>query len=333
MPFTLVVADLALEPNEGANADAPAPFRLPAVEHVLRWAQLRPQAPAAVRDWRSVLATTLGRSNLAGVPPARLAASLLDLPDDADPWLAVPVHRTAALDHLRLHPQGVLQLTRDETALVCERFAADFGGQGLVLQPVFGALLLQGSGLRAVQAADPAAWTGRALGAAQQPQGLQARALRALASELELWLHEHAVNVLRTARGALPVNGLWLWGGGEPPEAGLLRRDRLLEGGGTLYANDAVAAALGRLCGRDVQALPTGWPAVEQPESAAVVVSALRVPLPQIDSGWLAPAVAAVDAGRLPALQLLWNGEVFEYRGARAWRFWRRPRSWWQVAP
>ena len=42
----------------------------------------------------------------------------------------------------------------------------------------------------------------------------RSQALRRLGAEMEIWLHEHAVNRLRSERGELPVTGLWLWGGG-----------------------------------------------------------------------------------------------------------------------
>jgi hypothetical protein len=45
------------------------------------------------------------------------------------------------------------------------------------------------------------------------PQGSDAPRLRRLMSEMEMWLFEHPA-MGPPARGARPVNGLWLWGGG-----------------------------------------------------------------------------------------------------------------------
>ncbi len=41
---------------------------------------------------------------------------------------------------------------------------------------------------------------------------------RNILSEIEMSLHEHAVNLRRIEEGKQPVNSLWLWGGGVAPE-------------------------------------------------------------------------------------------------------------------
>ncbi|MDQ1314889.1 MAG: hypothetical protein QG662_998 [Pseudomonadota bacterium] len=52
------------------------------------------------------------------------------------------------------------------------------------------------------------------------PRGRDAQRFRALMNELQMLLHDHPVNQAREARGALPVNSLWLWGGGLLPKPG-----------------------------------------------------------------------------------------------------------------
>ena len=47
------------------------------------------------------------------------------------------------------------------------------------------------------------------------PQGCEARLLKRIGNEAQMVLHEAAVNLARQARGQLPINGLWLWGGGK----------------------------------------------------------------------------------------------------------------------
>lgn len=51
------------------------------------------------------------------------------------------------------------------------------------------------------------------------PQGVDGQAWISRLNEAQMLLHAHAVNEQREAIGKLPVNGLWLWGGGswEPP--------------------------------------------------------------------------------------------------------------------
>ncbi|MDJ0700788.1 MAG: hypothetical protein QNJ07_13105 [Woeseiaceae bacterium] len=50
------------------------------------------------------------------------------------------------------------------------------------------------------------------------PAGEGADDYRRLISEVEMALHDHAVNVERVERGLPPVNSLWIWGGGHAPE-------------------------------------------------------------------------------------------------------------------
>ena len=50
------------------------------------------------------------------------------------------------------------------------------------------------------------------------PRGDDASRFRTLLNELQMLLHDHPVNQAREARGELPVNSLWLWGGGALPE-------------------------------------------------------------------------------------------------------------------
>lgn len=51
------------------------------------------------------------------------------------------------------------------------------------------------------------------------PQGPDATHFRAQLNEVQMLLHDHPVNQAREARGALPVNALWPWGGGVLPAA------------------------------------------------------------------------------------------------------------------
>ncbi|MBI1421936.1 MAG: hypothetical protein GC149_00635 [Gammaproteobacteria bacterium] len=47
-----------------------------------------------------------------------------------------------------------------------------------------------------------------------QPAGTDAARWRRLLNELQMFLHQHPVNVARSERGEVTVNSLWLWGGG-----------------------------------------------------------------------------------------------------------------------
>lgn len=51
------------------------------------------------------------------------------------------------------------------------------------------------------------------------PGGESSSGFHKLIGEVQMALHDHEVNERRTLEGLLPVNSLWLWGGGVAPEA------------------------------------------------------------------------------------------------------------------
>lgn len=67
-----------------------------------------------------------------------------------------------------------------------------------------------------------------------QPQGEDAQRWHALLNEIQMLLHAHPVNEARVQAGKLPVNSLWLWGGG--------RIDTVATAIDVVYANDALVA-------------------------------------------------------------------------------------------
>ena len=76
----------------------------------------------------------------------------------------------------------------------------------------------------------------RAMGASLAQQAGTSPALRKLGVEIEMWLHDHAINDTRRRRGDQPVTALWLWGGGPIPASG----------GVGANAEDAVASTAAR---------------------------------------------------------------------------------------
>ena len=68
-------------------------------------------------------------------------------------------------------------------------------------------------------------------------------------NELQMLLHDHPVNQAREARGELPVNSLWLWGGGRQPSTRTQPPCRFIR-------SNAEAQALGAFCSARVHPLP-----------------------------------------------------------------------------
>ena len=175
-------------------------LRLPGLARVARFASAQPLS----LSWRAWLAAWLGMDD-SSVPPAAVAA--LALPDeDATPegavWFAQPVHWVASLTTLHLPAHGLLRLASAEQQLLVESFAASFASAGFRLRALpSGGFLALGTALPdGIETLDPAQCLGANLAEAL-PQGPGAAALRRLGAEIEMWLHEHPVNITRMRAG------------------------------------------------------------------------------------------------------------------------------------
>jgi len=308
--------------------------RIPALELLLARAACT-RIPGGWRAWLTAVAAPAGVRDL---PPATIAARAWLGPQVAPAgyWLATPVHYLAGIDSVHLHPAGLLRLAGEEQAELAADFNALFGDAGWVLQ-AYGRreLLLCGPPLDA-SAVDPGQWAGRdPVGAAAH--GVDAKVLRRLGSEIEMWLHEHPLNARRRAHGQLAVTGLWLWGsrsGSAPRPSGLEARPAPP----VLYGTDLQAEGLWRLGGHMVRALPESFEAARahQDQHSIVLYPALGAEgltalLQRLEERWLAPALGALRARRLGSLQLLAGERSFRLRRLWLARFWRERVPWWQA--
>lgn len=131
-------------------------------------------------------------------------------------WVAAadPVYLEARLDHLFLHSMPAQELPETDVAEIFDGLQSVLGvdGQGRFanvgacgylqdVQPMVTA------GVSAViaQGDSPGDYL---------PQGRHAKAHDRLQSEVQMCLHESAVNERRVRSGMRPINALWLWGGG-----------------------------------------------------------------------------------------------------------------------
>jgi hypothetical protein len=147
-----------------------------------------------------------------------------------------------------------------------------------------------------------------------QPTGPAAPALRRLMSEMEMWLFDHEVNLARASEAQPPITGLWLWGGGSSDE-------RLPAVQGFTAGADPFFAAFG------------GERQFPHAAGAGVVVCAEQPGAGdwlEVEQRWLAPAAAALRAGRITCLKLSAAGRCFSVGRGGYLRFWRRARPWWE---
>ncbi|MEY4761506.1 MAG: hypothetical protein RLZZ200_1362, partial [Pseudomonadota bacterium] len=231
--------DLHVDRESLDGTDTATLPRLPAFEAFLRFGTRLPQ----MTKWQSAVANWAGRPELGDRTPASVVAAAASLPEPGAAWLATPVHLVAGLDHVRLHPAGLLRLEPDVAERLAIDFARTFGEDGLALHPVGGGFLLSGLPPLDARTEVPARLLGSNLRQAP-PTGPDAHRLRRLATEIEMWLHG-----LAESGSAMPgraPNALWLWGGGRSQGSAI----ESVPGQscyGALFADDAVAAALWQL--------------------------------------------------------------------------------------
>lgn len=317
-------------PESPADSAAAAWPRLPALEY---WLSRANAESLGARDWREWLARQAGGTELAGAALAGVAAAALAgvVSDAAEAhyWLATPVHWVAGLDTVRLHPAGLLTLSVSEQQQLAGDFARVFVGSGWELVATGSReLLLSGAPLADTLSDDPARWLGMSPKSGM-PRGAGAPMLRRLGAEIEMWLHEHAVNRDRAAAGQLTVSGLWLWGGGALSAVAAASNE-------ALYADDLYARSLWQLGGGRAGALPAGWSGLqagaESPAGAIVVVPVgdSGTGIERLEREWIQPALLDWRAGRVAVLTLMVGATQWTLSRAARWRVWRRSRPWWQ---
>lgn len=151
------------------------------------------------------------------------------------------------------------------------------------------------------------------------PAGDDTAGHRNLLSEIEMALHEHEVNRTREANGQLPVNSLWLWGGGTAPE-------QITRAQPPLFSDDALLTGYW-YSGKGVAEPWLGSIAACMDQSVAGFVA--ETPefhdSPELLESCLQELRQALRSGRVSSLTLLFRDGVRAHvRRSHALRVWRR---------
>jgi hypothetical protein len=196
-----------------AAAAAP-PQSWPLLERLLA----RADGKVPVTDWRAdaIRSQTLSGQALSPEPFAAGPVALIAASGQVDgAWacIATPVHYTAEMSNVRLARDGILRLGAERAAALALDFNRVWRDSGIHLGVgKFADLFCIFDRPLAVATQDPERVLDRHI-EGFLAQGADAPRLRQLMSEMEMWLFEHPA-MGKPARGARPVNGLWLWGGG-----------------------------------------------------------------------------------------------------------------------
>jgi len=339
--LVIILADFFLRE---AEADSPAPRT--------SLSRARFGAARSLRGgWRDWLARREGRNDLALADPAAVIAAAVcraPLESVASPpnaallaehssWLVTPLHLQAGMKTVHVPMNAVMTLTPAESHQLASEFAAIFGADGLVLQPIEpGGFLLHGLEAEGALTVEPARLLGGTLDEGL-PSGPGSRRLRQLMTEIDLWLHALPLNRTRESRHEPRVSTLWVWGGGQGFREGLLQSPAR-DGWAALYADDAWVAAFAQLTGIDLRALPRDAESLlaerassgagDSPEeSVCVVLSSADIGLAALDAAWVGPALEAVHAGVLGGVSIVGNDRCVRFLRGDTWRFWRPTRD------
>ncbi|HSS46065.1 MAG TPA: hypothetical protein VLL03_01445 [Burkholderiales bacterium] len=154
-------------------------------------------------------------------------------------------------------------------------------------------------------------------------------------NEAQMLLHEHPLNEVREASGELPINGIWLWGGGHLP---MLSRKPFTQvwADGHLPRSLALASAIPwASLPRDAEKWLEQMPVQDEPLivldqllSAALYHDSerWRSGVKELEISWFAPLLAALKSGRVAAIIIVADGSSFSIMRKDSWKWWRRSR-------
>ena len=323
--LTLILSDLYL-PEEARHGDAiPMTQAMPNLEWLLRLSG----GAERIGDWRRWLIEQAA-PDLGNLPVASISAhERVDGRDLESTWLATPVALEARLDHVRLLDRGLLRLDEAERTSCCQEFTRVFGPQYLLHDGGERAFFLSGLPAAGVSTTDPARLLGTEIGPAMPKR--EARELRRLWAEIEMWLQNAAFNTARERAGKHRVSALWLWGAASAPS--VRGRVEPWHANATFYGSDPMITALDRSRGGRARGVPKEFSQIDSDATHVVMEFATLTGAPPeslaaLDAHWLATVKAALAAGDIHELELVANDRLFRTGARPQWKFWRRHRHW-----
>ncbi len=270
------------------------------------------------------------------------AAPYCLLADGGEPgqhhWLrADPVHLRLEGNRLVLAGSGVFPVSQQEAESLADSLNVHFAGDGLVFYPLRpDRWYLRVERAPALETTPLPEAAGRSIDALL-PRGADASFWRARLNDMQMLLHGHAVNEQRESAGKLPINSVWLWGGGNMANA-VTAPFNAVWSGDPFAAGLAQAARIAarNLPGDAAELLRAGASAgvnlllLDRLRAAAQYgdAHAWRESLAHLERDWFAPLLDALRQERIGMLSLHALGpagalSVEITRGDRR-RFWRR---------
>ena len=321
----LVIPDLFL-PKDIA-AEVCADLRLPALEKLLARGRSENLQAAPLENH---LCELFGMTCAADAPVAAVSAAFDGLAEGF--WLrADPVHLRLQRDQMLL--AGVLPGV-DEAAQFCASLNDYFSGQGMeFFAPHPQRWYVRLEALPRIRTTPLSGVLGENV-RGELPTGEDAARWHQLFNEIQMVLFAHPLNEAREARGELPVNSVWLWGGGNSVP--------LLNDNYDYVSSDEILVEMfAAAAGIPFSAWPKHWN-IRGEEKRLLVWTGLRSALQRGDlaawrdalqdfeTGYAQPLWQALLSGKLAQLRLDILGEHgirrLSLKRGDTWAFWRRAR-------
>lgn len=338
MQFTLLVPDLL--PVQPANSalNLYQDVHLPHLEWLLARGDIRADTGLNLEAY------LLQRFGLDGTLPV---ASFSLLADGGTPageyWLrADPVHLQAQRDQLVLVDGSMLSITAAEASALGTTLNQHFAQDNLHFVLAHPARWYIALNIAPELVTQPLpAVAGKSINNFL-PSGAEGLRWNQIATEIQMLLHGHPVNLARETQGQAPINSVWFWGGGVYPS--LAAAPAIAE---KIWANDALPRGLALALGQTPQMLPANFDAfiAQAPTPGAHCVlwdnlrqaawygdhEAWRAGLARLESDWIKPLCDALLRGVVSKVSLHAISErsclTVEAKQSARWRFWRRAKT------
>lgn len=192
----------------------------------------------ASMDKEGWLCGAFGVARQQDFPLAPILASAGKLDATRGYWLcATPVYLDTRRNALVLNDAVANDITADESAAFVATLADHLRDENIRLHSTqSGQWFLSSEAAPLMTTTSLAAVTGRDV-RPFLPQGADSARWHRILTEIQMLLHSHSVNDARETRGRLPVNSVWLWGGG-------IRPAPVAEPFATVWSDDAMVRAL-----------------------------------------------------------------------------------------
>ena len=187
--------------NWGDETSLP-PLDVPALNQLLRFGRFS----AAPQSSAAFFADYLWQGSLLA-----LAKQALSIPAEQPAVFASPVWQQMGMHRMSMLGGSEIGISAEEAAELCgglNQFYADEGWRFQVYRPDLWLLCLPET---ADWQAEPVLDVLGEVDGTMRAQGDGSRAWLSAQTEIQMWLHNHALNAARTAAGQPAINGVWLW--------------------------------------------------------------------------------------------------------------------------